>query len=120
MKDKKRAIGFSYAWNGLREAVKREINFRIHLIFAAVVILAGFVFQLTVLEWAVIILVIGFVLAAELINTVIEKVIDYIKPEIHPTAKLIKDYAAGAVLVAAITSVIAGVIIFVPKLYMLF
>jgi diacylglycerol kinase len=120
LKDKKKSIGFSFAWNGLREAAKLEKNFRIHLIFTVIVIIAGFVFKLSLLEWALIILVIGFVLAAELINTVIEKMLDYIKPELHPTAKLIKDYAAGAVLIAAITAVLIGIIIFMPKLYILF
>ncbi|WP_164216174.1 diacylglycerol kinase family protein [Virgibacillus sp. YIM 98842] len=120
MKDKKKSIGFSYAWNGLREAAKLERNFRIHLLFAVLVIISGFLFKLAPSEWAIIIFVIGFVLVTELINTVIEKVIDYIKPDIHPTAKLIKDYAAGAVLAAAITAVLIGLIIFVPKLYTLF
>ena len=120
LKDKKKFIGFSFAWNGLREAAKLERNFRIHLLFAVLVIISGFLFKLAPSEWAIIIFVIGFVLVTELINTVIEKVIDYIKPDIHPTAKLIKDYAAGAVLSAAITAVLIGLIIFVPKLYTLF
>jgi diacylglycerol kinase len=119
LKDKKNSIGFSFAWNGLREAAKLERNFRIHLIFAVCVIIAGILFQLTRLEWAIIILVIGFVLVMELMNSVIEKIIDYVKPEIHPTAKLIKDFAAGAVLVAAITAVLIGMIIFIPKMYIL-
>ncbi|GAB3795393.1 diacylglycerol kinase family protein [Virgibacillus kimchii] len=120
MKDKKRSIGFSFAWNGLKQVTKLERNFQIHLVFAVIIIIFGFLFQLTRLEWAIIIFAIGFVLVTELINTVIEKVIDYIKPDIHPTAKLIKDYAAGAVLVTAITAVLIGMIIFVPKLYILF
>ena len=120
LKDKKKFIGFSFAWNGLREAAKLEKNFRIHRIFTVIVIIAGFLFKLSLLDWALIILVIGFVLAAELIKTVIEKMIDYMTPELHPTAKLIKDYAAGAVLTAAITAVLIGIIIFLPKLYILF
>jgi len=120
LKDKKGAIGFSFAWNGLQQAAKLEKNFRIHLVFAALVIIFGFIFYLSRLEWAIIIFAIGFVLVAELMNSVIEKVIDYVKPDIHPTAKLIKDYAAGAVLVAAITAVLIGFIIFVPKIYVLF
>jgi len=71
------------------------------------------------LEWAAIILVIGFVLMAELFNSVIEKLIDYLKPEIHPAAKVIKDAAAGGVLIAAITAVIIGALIFIPKLIQL-
>ena len=56
------------------------------------------------------------VLITELINSLIERVIDYIKPELHPKAKIIKDISAAVVLVAAITSIIVGLIIFIPKI----
>lgn len=53
---------------------------------------------------------------AELFNSAVEQIIDYIKPEMHPKAKIIKDVAAGAVLVTAIIALIIGVIIFLPKI----
>jgi undecaprenol kinase len=116
LKDKQRRIGFSYAWNGIKEISKTEYNFRIHLIAAVFAIVAGFIFRLSNVEWAIIVLVIGLVLMAELINSVIEKMIDYLKPEIHPSAKIIKDVAAGVVLITAIIALIVGLLIFLPKL----
>lgn len=119
MSGKKRRIGFSFAWNGLIEMAKTERNFQIHLIFAFLVILAGLFFHLTRMEWGMIVFVIGFVFVAEMTNSAIEKTIDYLKPDIHPAAKVIKDIAAGGVLVASIIAVIIGLIIFIPKFYAL-
>ncbi|MBP2078161.1 diacylglycerol kinase family protein [Oceanobacillus polygoni] len=120
MKDKKRKIGFSYAWNGIKEIAKTERNFRIHLLATFLTVAAGFLFKLTMVEWAIIVLTIGLVLMVEVTNTAIEKLIDYLRPEIHPTAKIIKDVAAGAVLIAAIIAAIIGLLIFLPKLHILF
>lgn len=116
LKDKRKRIGFSYAWNGIKEIIITEYNFRIHLIAAVLTAVAGFIFRLSNMEWAIIVLVIGLVLIAELINSVIERTIDYLKPEIHPSAKIIKDVAAGVVLITAIIALIVGLLIFFPKL----
>lgn len=110
-------IGFKHAINGLISVFKSEWNFRFHLFAGLVVIVLSFLLKLTLMEWALVILVIGMVLISELVNTVIEKLIDYLKPDIHPTAKYIKDAAAGAVLVSAICAAVLGSIIFLPKLY---
>ncbi|WP_099158540.1 diacylglycerol kinase family protein [Virgibacillus ndiopensis] len=112
----KNSIGFSYAWNGLVKTIKSERNFQIHISSAAIVIIIGFILHLSVLEWSIILLVIGLVLIAEMINTAIEQIIDYLKPDIHPKAKVIKDIAAGSVLISAIIAAIVGLIIFIPKL----
>lgn len=120
LKDKKRTIGFSYAWNGIKHVIRTERNFRIHLSAAFLVILAGIIFQLSQIEWAVILLVIGIVIILEMTNSAIEKLIDYLKPEIHPKAKIIKDISAGAVLISAITAATVGLIIFIPKIILLF
>ncbi|MBR3121366.1 MAG: diacylglycerol kinase family protein [Oceanobacillus sp.] len=120
LKDKKRKIGFSYAWNGIKEIAQTERNFRIHLLATLLTITAGFLFKLTMVEWAIIVLTIGLVLMAEVTNTAIEKLIDYLRPEIHPAAKIIKDVAAGAVLIAAIIAAVIGLLIFLPKLYNFF
>lgn len=118
MKDhKKHGIGIKYALNGLKEAFNRELNFRIHLIIALLVIIFSFMMKLTIFEWLFIILAIQMVLLAELINTIAERIIDYIKPDIHPKAKIIKDISAAVVLIAAIFSVIIGMLIFIPKLF---
>ncbi|WP_337018991.1 diacylglycerol kinase family protein [Oceanobacillus massiliensis] len=116
LKDKRKIIGFSYAWNGLKEIVRSERNFRIHLTITVLVIITGLLLHLSALEWGIIILTIGLVLTAEVTNSAIEKTIDYLRPEIHPSAKVIKDVAAGAVLVAAVISVVIGVLIFWPKI----
>ncbi|RHW33157.1 diacylglycerol kinase family protein [Oceanobacillus profundus] len=120
LKDKKRKIGFNYAWNGIKEIAQTERNFRIHLLATLLTITAGFLFKLTMVEWAIIVLTIGLVLMAEVTNTAIEKLIDYLRPEIHPAAKIIKDVAAGAVLIAAIIAAVIGLLIFLPKLYNFF
>lgn len=79
------------------------------------VILAGLVFRLAIIKWLMIIFAIGLVLITEMLNTAIEKMLDYLKPDIHPSAKMIKDIAAGAVLVSAIIAAVIGLIVFIPE-----
>lgn len=117
---RKRSIGFSHAWNGLKEVAKTERNFRIHLIATITVIIAGIILHLTLIEWAILTLTIGLVLVAEAINAAVEKLIDYVKPETNPLAKTIKDVAAGAVLLATLISLVVGLFIFLPKIDGLF
>lgn len=114
---RKRSIGFTHAWNGLVQVTKSERNFRIHLLAAVLVILIGFIVRLSLFEWIVAIFAIGMVLVAETINTAVEKLMDYLKPDIHPAAKVIKDTAAGSVLIAVLTAFIIGCLLFVPKVY---
>lgn len=113
LKDK---IGFGDAWKGILAVWKSEWNFRFHIFATLIVIGVGLIVSVSLLEWALLFIVIGMVLVSELINTAIEKTIDYIKPEIHPMARFIKDAAAGAVLVSSIVAVIVGILIFLPKL----
>ncbi len=113
---KKKGIGFRFAFNGLKEAVVRERNFRIHLCVAVVVLCISSYFQLKPIEWMFILLAIYLVLMAELINSLCERIIDHIKPEYHMNARIIKDMAAGVVLLTAFLSIIIGLIIFLPKL----
>lgn len=120
LKGKKHGIGFRHALDGILQVMKSERNFRIHLVFIGIVMVAGIVLSLNRLEWVTILVVIGLVLTAEMCNTAIEKIIDYVKPDIHPSAKAIKDIAAGSVLIAAFISVIVGFLIFLPKLWKFF
>ncbi|NWO12370.1 MAG: diacylglycerol kinase family protein [Virgibacillus sp.] len=115
LKDKKRLVGFSFAWQGIQFVVKNERNFRVHLCAAIVVILAGIILNINITEWSIILLLIGNVFITEMLNTVAERIIDYVKPDVHPAAKQIKDVAAGAVLIAATIAVIIGCFIFIPK-----
>ncbi|MEH7224519.1 diacylglycerol kinase family protein [Bacillus sp. JJ1566] len=105
---------FSYALQGLREAFFSERNLQIHFLFSVIVVICGFIFKITQVEWIVILLLIGGMFSIELMNTAVEKVVDLVTNEYHPLAKKAKDIAAGAVLIFAIISVIAGFIIFLP------
>ena len=113
---KQRIKSFKYAFQGLSTLFKNEHNSRIHAFFTIAVIAAGFLFKISTLEWIAVIFAIGFVFTAELINSSIERTVDLISKDINPLAKQAKDLAAGAVLVAAITAVVIGVLIFAPKL----
>lgn len=108
--------GFGYAFSGLGYAFKSQLNFKIHIIAALLISIAGWWFKLSIDEWLWIIVSIGMVMMAELLNTAIEVLVDLVSPEIHPKAKIIKDVAAAAVLVSAITAAIIGLIIFIPKI----
>ncbi|MFP7169699.1 diacylglycerol kinase family protein [Terribacillus sp. 7520-G] len=115
-KKTKTGIGFRYAWNGIRWTFLRERNFRIHTIAAVMALLAGFVFRIGTAQWAAILLSIGFVIATEMINTVVELAMDHLSPEQSRTVGLIKDIAAGAVLIAAMTAIFVGLVVFVPEI----
>ena len=80
------------------------------------VVIAGFVFHITSVEWCICLTLFGLVMALEMVNTAVEAVVDLVTKERKPLAKLAKDAAAGAVLIAAIMAAIAGMIIFIPKL----
>ncbi|HIS28147.1 MAG TPA: diacylglycerol kinase family protein [Candidatus Avamphibacillus intestinigallinarum] len=116
MKDKSNSSSFKHAFDGIFSAYKTEKHLRFHFFVTLFIIIFGFLYKLNRFEWISILIVIGLVIQAELLNTAVEKLLDYTKPEIHPTAKVIKDIAAGAVLIASITAAIVGIIIFLPKL----
>lgn len=107
---------FGYALSGIAYTVKTQLNFRIHLTAVLIVGLAGWYFQLSAHEWLWIILAIGLVLVAELLNTAIELLVDLVSPGFNEKAGRVKDVAAGAVIVAAFIAVLIGTIIFIPKL----
>ena len=113
---KKQLRSFGYAWQGIQGCIGKEQNLSFHLIATAVVIIAGFAFGITRTEWMIIILCIGVVIAAELFNTAIEKLVDLVSPDRPPIAGQVKDIAAGAVLVCAVAAAIIGLLIFVPYL----
>lgn len=110
-------IGLRHALIGLKTAFLKERNFRIHLFFTVIVLFLSCVLGLNKFEWIVILLVISLVLVTELLNSVIERLIDYFKPEYTWQAKEIKDISAGFVLITAIFAVLIGLIIFIPKIF---
>jgi diacylglycerol kinase len=113
----KQAIkSFSWAMSGISVAFRTQFNFRFHVIMTVLVIMLGILLKVTVVEWCILLLCIGSVLTAELLNTSLEFKTDLLSPGYHETAKHVKDLAAAAVLVAAIVSALIGLIIFIPKL----
>lgn len=122
---KKRGIkrfinSFHYSWDGIKYAFKYEQSMFIHVLVTLLVVICGIVLKLDFQEWLLCIVLIGLVIATELVNTAIEAVVDLACPEIHPLAKTAKDTAAAAVLVFAITAVLCGLFLFVPKIIALF
>ena len=112
---KKLIKSFGYALHGLRLVLQSGQNIKIHLVAAVAAITGGALLKIAASEWLVLLLCIGLVIALEIINTCIEQLCDFISPQYHDKIKIIKDLAAAAVLVAAITSAIIGFIIFIPK-----
>lgn len=105
---------FVYSFQGLKYATKLEPNFQFELVCCVAVIVLGFVFDITAIEWMMCILCMAAVLVSELINTAIETLTNLVSPQYHELAKITKDVASAAVLVAAICSAAVGLIIFVP------
>ncbi len=109
--------GFDHAWEGISRAVRTQRNMRFHALAASAVVVAGIVFRVGLVEFVVLLLAITLVMAAELVNTAVEAVVDLISPERHPLAKIAKDAAAGAVLVASIGAAVIGSLIFAAKIF---
>jgi diacylglycerol kinase len=107
---------FSHAFNGIRHSSIYEINFRIHLFTTFAVVAAGFCFAISNSEWLAVITCCILVLSAEMFNTAIEVFCDCLVKESMPAIKIVKDVAAGAVLITAIGSTIIGIVIFLPKI----
>jgi len=107
-----RAKSFTYAGRGLYVFIKTTHNAWIHLVIFAIAVVLGIYVHITVVEWMMLVLAAGFVLAAEAFNTAIEIDIDLTSPTYHPYARDTKDVAAGAVLIAAHTALIIGIFIF--------
>ena len=112
----KRIKSFGFAFNGLKILIKEEHNSRIHFFAAFCVVIFGFLFKISMIEWIAVIFAMGFVITLELINSSIENISDFISPERHDSIKKIKDLAAAGVLISAITALIIGLIIFLPKI----
>jgi diacylglycerol kinase (ATP) len=106
---------FRYAFKGIG-FLTEENNMKFHLMASVLVVAAGFYMKLSGTEWAVIIMQIGLVFAAEAFNTAIEKLCDFVSPEHQPLIGKVKDLAAAAVLIVTVVAVIVGIIIFLPKI----
>jgi diacylglycerol kinase len=113
---KERINSFRYAFQGLKLFFLKEHNVRIHILAAIAVLIAGFCFGISTCEWIAIVFSIGFVITTEAINTAIEQLADFVSQEQNQQIKIIKDLAAGAVFISAMTALIIACIVFIPKI----
>lgn len=113
---RERGNSFGFAWQGIKALFSTEHNAWIHAGVTIVVIIASIIFKVSRVETAVLVLTIAFVFVTEILNTAIEKAMDFISHEKHLQIKLVKDLAAAAVFIASIAAVVVGVLIFLPKL----
>ncbi len=111
---------FGYAIAGLRQCMQQEKNFQWHIVLGVLALVTGFLLHISAMEWLVVSLCIGLVLAMEMLNTVVELLCNLVQPDTHSMVKHIKDISAGAVLIMAIAAFASGCIIFIPKILLLF
>ena len=116
--NKSRVKSFKVASSGLKHALLTQINFQIQLTIGLVVLFLAAWVNFSRFEWLVLIITIGLVLVAELLNTVIEVIVDLaVQEKLLPEAKIAKDVSAAAVLLISLVSVIVGLILFWPHLF---
>lgn len=113
---RKRLKSFVYAFRGIRLLIGREPNARIHCFAAICALVLGFALHISSTEWIAITIVIGLVFAFEATNSSIEALADLVSPEYNEAIKHTKDLAAGAVLLSALSALVVGLLIFIPKL----
>lgn len=113
---KRFTCSFVYAINGLINVIKHEQNMKIHLTIAPLIIVLAFLLEISKTEKMIVFLIIGIVLALEVLNTAIERTVDLVTTEYHPVAKIAKDVSAAAVLVFSVFAFIIGVMIFMRPL----
>lgn len=104
------------SFNGLKVAYKNEQSMYIHLVCTIVLLLLSFSLKISIIQWAIIISIIGLTLVIELLNTAIESTVDLVTKDFHPLAKIAKDTSSAAEFILAITGAIISLIIFIPKI----
>ena len=105
---------FKYAWKGVRVVFRDEQNFRIQLAVALIVFALALLLALPAWKFIVLLLVAGFVLTLELVNSIFERLLDAFRPRVHQYIEEMKDIMAAAVLIASIGAVVIGIILFWP------
>ncbi|MDR1991344.1 MAG: diacylglycerol kinase [Mycoplasmataceae bacterium] len=113
---------FAYAFRGLYFSLKEEASLIVHIVIAVIVLIIASLLHASMssLDWVVIVLIIGMVIGMELLNTAIENLVDIVIFKYNYNAKKIKDISAAATLILTITSIIVGLIVFIPKIIVLF
>ena len=110
-----RLKGVGFAAKGAYMLLKNEASIQVQAVIAVLVTIAGFYFELSANEWMMQVFVIGLVMSAEGLNTAAEEMADFVHPDFHQKIGYIKDVAAGAVFFSAITAIIIGCFIYIPK-----
>ena len=110
-----RLKGFGFAAKGAFMLLRNEASIQVQAVIAVLVTIAGFYFNLSSTEWIMQIFAIGLVMSAEGLNTAIEEMANFVHPDIHKKIGYIKDVAAGAVFFSALTAVVIGCFIYLPK-----
>jgi len=113
---KDRLRSFRYAFKGVVALFAKEHNARIHAVAAVCAVAAGFIFDISNMEWIAVVIAIGMVMAAEAFNTAIEYLADFVFPGHNEYIGKAKDVAAGAVLILAVCAVVIAMVIFIPKI----
>ncbi len=110
---------FKNAFRGLGLLIKYEYNLYIEIFFGLIAIGLGFFFRISQSEWFALIIVIGLVIFAELTNTAVEKIMDFVQPEYDERVRDIKDLVAGSVVFTVLIALVIGILIFFPKIIFL-
>lgn len=108
---------FTYAFKGLWKTFHEEQNLKIQLMTAIAVFLLAWYFRVSRFEWIALVALSGLVILVELVNSAVERVADVLKPRINSYVKEIKDIMAAAVMIASITAIIVGSLIFLPRIF---
>ena len=111
---------FTYALRGLFKTFHEEQNLQIQTISAIIAVVLGWLFRISQQDWLALILAVGLVLILEIVNSAVERVTDVLKPRINTYVKEIKDIMAAAVMLASITALAVGLVIFIPRIFALF
>lgn len=104
---------FGWAAHGFKTVLKEELNFRVQVAVAVLVIVAGFIRCLSALEWALLVFAIALVLMAEMVNTAVEDICDKVQPNHDAVIGKVKDIMAGYVLLSAVAATVIGVLVFI-------
>lgn len=111
---------FKYAAKGLRYVLNSERNARIHMGSAIIALAASIILKISLEQWLFVVISIAMVFFAEIVNTAVEKTLDLISQENNQLVKLIKDMTAAGVLVCAMASVIVAIVVFIPRIVVIF
>ncbi len=113
---RKRLKSFVFAAQGIKFFFVTQPHAKVHLVLALLAVGSGWVLEISRTDWLAVVLAIGLVLVAEATNTALEELVNFVSPDYHKQAGIVKDVAAGAVLLAAIIALVVGLLVFIPPI----